>query len=98
ASPDPKEEAETVFASFALAGSEATTPRRELKVPVSSGERDLSPVADAVISEDEQKRWERQGFRVSKIREYVPGKLPDGQPVMLSVDRLRVERIGAPML
>jgi hypothetical protein len=94
-----RKEDETVFASFPIAGAESNERRAELKVPVTQGESATpSPVADAVISEYERRRWERLGYRVSKIREYVPGKLPDGQPVLLSVDRLRVERIAVPTL
>jgi hypothetical protein len=80
-----------LLASFALGGAEAS----ELKVPVRIDE---SAAPAIVISEYERKKWERQGYRVSNVREYVPGKLPDGKPVMLSVARLRVRRVGVPTI
>jgi hypothetical protein len=62
------------------------------------GESTHSQTDDLILSEYERKKWERRGVRVSKVREYVPGKLPDGKPVLLSVERLRVERIKSPTI
>jgi len=94
----PGESRKTQFASFALAGFESKTRTPELKVPLPLGESTTPLPGDVFLSEYEQKKWERRGLRVSKVREYVPGKLPDGKPVLLSVERLRFERVSAPTI
>jgi len=88
----------TLFASFGLVRGDAKAEPFELKVPVPMSESTFNPGVDVVISESERKKWEQRGLRVSKVREYVPGKLPDGKPVVMSVDRLRVERVGVPTI
>ena len=49
-----------------------------------------------ILPEYERRQWERKGWRVEPERKFLPAKLPDGSPVLVPIDRMRVSYQGRP--
>ena len=53
--------------------------------------------ASSAISDYVRKQFERRGYELTEETQYLPAKMPDGRPVMVPVNKIRVRLKGLPV-
>src|SRR5262245_40998095 len=99
ASPDKgaphSDDGELLLASVPVTGGPLGNVSAVLQLPVTPTGAAKGPAASAV-SERLRRQWERRGYELKEERRYLPAKLPDGRPVMVPVDDIKMKFVGRP--
>jgi hypothetical protein len=69
--------------------------RASLTLPVEPADDSLP--ASSAVSEYVRKQLERRGYELSEETQYLPATMPDGRPVMVPVNKIRVRLKGLPV-
>jgi hypothetical protein len=72
-------------------------PRLQAQLTLPVEPADDSLPATWSISEYERKQLERRGYELREETQYLPAKMPDGRPVMVPVNKIRVRLKGLPV-
>jgi hypothetical protein len=68
-----------------------------LQLPVASQPADAAPAAAAAVSDYDRQKWAKRGFEVHEERRFLPARLPDGRPVVVPVNKVRLQYKGTPV-
>ena len=90
----PRED-EPIFAALDVQAGGRSGPATAIRIPVVPAALDASqPARQAgAIPEYVKQQWQRRGYNVSLERRFLFARLPDGQPVVVPVEKLNVNRI-----
>jgi len=72
-------------------------PRLQARLTLPVEPADDSLPASSAISDYVRKQLERRGYELSEETQYLPAKMPDGRPVMVPVNKIRVRLRGMPV-
>ena len=72
-------------------------PRLQAQLTLPVEPADDSLPASSAISDYVRKQLERRGYELSEETQYLPAKMPDGRPVMVPVNKIRVRLKGMPV-
>ena len=72
-------------------------PRLQAGLTLPVRPTDDSLPASSAISEYVRKQFERRGYELREETQYLPAKMPDGRPVMVPVNKIRVRLKGLPV-
>jgi hypothetical protein len=67
-----------------------------LQLPVSTEPAEGSAAEGSSVSDYDRKKWAKRGFEVHEERRLLPATLPDGRPVVVPVNKVRLEYRGTP--
>jgi hypothetical protein len=68
-----------------------------LQLPVAPQPTDAPSAAGTSISDYDRQKWNKRGFEVHEERRLLPATLPDGRPVVVPVNKVRLEYKGTPV-
>ncbi|HLJ12269.1 MAG TPA: hypothetical protein VKU82_13830 [Planctomycetaceae bacterium] len=88
-------EDEPILAALDVQAGGRSGPATAIRIPVVPAALDASQPArqPGVIPDYVKQQWQRRGYNVSLERRYLFARLPDGQSVVVPVEKLNVNRI-----
>ncbi|HUE75127.1 MAG TPA: hypothetical protein VMP01_29935 [Pirellulaceae bacterium] len=67
-----------------------------LQIPVRPVDAASLPAVSSV-PDHVRKQWERRGYELVEEQRYLPARLPDGRPVMVPVNEVKMKFVGKPV-
>lgn len=86
------QEGKPVLASVSVQPGAGLGAEATLQIPVVPAGRDRAP---AVIPDYVRQQWQRRGYRLSIERRYLFANLPDGERVVVPVERIHADYVGS---